>query len=177
MAFWEEDTMTRAMTHTILRAPDTRRPEIIVSKWDLGNLESLLTAHAERWNWRSVEYLVRELMRATIVEEDAIPDNVVTMGSRVEYREPGRGASAVVTISYPGEREFFDDAISVLTPIGAALLGLSEGQSICYAGPDGCPVTIQVIKVMHQPEASHRMQTKPASRSRAARPRASLQNR
>jgi regulator of nucleoside diphosphate kinase len=165
------------MTRTILRASDTRRPDILVTKWDLGNLETLLSAHAERWNWRSVEYLVRELMRATIVEEGAIPDNVVTMGSRVEYRERGRGASAAVTLSYPGEREFFDDAISVLTPIGAALLGMSEGQSICYAGPDGCPVTIEVIKVMHQPESSHQKRTKPASRSRADRPRASLQDR
>ena len=165
------------MTRTILRAPDTRRPDILVTKWDLGNLESLLSIHAERWNWRSVEYLVRELMRATIVEEGAIPDDVVTMGSRVEYREQGRRASAVVTLSYPGEREFFDDAISVLTPIGAALLGLSEGQFICYAGSDGRPVTIEIVKVMHQPEASRRERTKPASRSRPARPEASLQDR
>lgn len=165
------------MTRAILRAPDTRRPDILVTKWDLGNLESLLSSHAEQWNWRSVEYLVRELMRATIVEEGAVPDDVVTMGSRVEYREQGRSASAVATLSYPGEREFFDDAISVLTPIGAALLGLSEGQSICYAGPDGCPVTIEIVKVMHQPEASHRMRTRPRSRSRPARPRASLQDR
>jgi regulator of nucleoside diphosphate kinase len=113
-------------------------------------------------------------MRATIVDDGAIADNVVTMGSRVEYREQGRSASTVVTLSYPGEREFFDDAISVLTPVGAALLGLSEGQSICYAGPDGCPVTIEVIKVMHQPEASRRIRMRPASRSRPARRRASL---
>ena len=157
------------MTHAILHAPDPRRPDITVTKWDLGNLESLLSSHARQWSWRSVEYLVRELMRATIVDEGAIPDDVVTMGSRVEYREQGRSASTVATLSYPGEREFFDDAISVLTPIGAALLGLTEGQSICYAGPDGCPVTIEVIKVMHQPEASHRMRKKPTSSSRPAR--------
>jgi regulator of nucleoside diphosphate kinase len=112
-----------------------------------------------------VEYLVRELMRATIVDEDSIPAEVVTMGSRVEYREEGRNSSQVVTLSYPGEREFIDDAISVLTPVGVALLGLTAGQSICYAGPDGRPVTITVIRVVYQPEASSRIRLKSTPRS------------
>jgi regulator of nucleoside diphosphate kinase len=50
------------------------------------------------------------------------------MGSRVEYCEHGRNSTQVATLSYPGEREFIDDAISVLTPVGAALLGLAAGQ-------------------------------------------------
>ena len=57
------------MTREILRVPDTRRPEITVTKCDLDNLECLLSIHATHWSWRSVEYLVRELMRATIVDE------------------------------------------------------------------------------------------------------------
>ena len=128
------------MTREILRIPDVRRPEITVTKWDLSNLQSLLSIHATHWSWRSVEYLVRELMRATIVDEGSISPDVVTMGSRVEYREESRNSSEVVTLSYPWDREFVGDAISVLTPIGAALLGLAAGQSICYAGPDGRPV-------------------------------------
>ena len=156
------------MTRAISRPSDLRWPEIMVTKWDLGRLECLLSIHASHWSWRSVEYLVRELMRATIVDEDAIPANVVTMGSRVEYREQGRSASQVVTLAYPGEREFLDDAISVLTPVGAALLGLADGQSICYAGPDGGPITITVIRVVYQPEANYRMRLKPAPRLRRA---------
>src|SRR5688500_12258842 len=58
----------RHMTHAFPRPVDPRRPEIHVTRWDLGNIESLLSIHAAQWNWRSVEYLVRELMRATIIE-------------------------------------------------------------------------------------------------------------
>ncbi len=152
------------MTRAILIDP--RRPEIHVTRWDLGNIESLLSIHAARWNWRSVEYLVRELMRATIIEESdesTLPADLVTMGSRVEYREQGREASEIVTLAYPGEREIYDDAISVLTPIGAALLGLRAGQSICFAGPDGRPVTITILRVIDQPEANQRARRRPAA--------------
>lgn len=153
------------MTRANLRIADPRRPEITVTKRDLGDIENLLSIHATHWSWRSVEYLVRELMRATIVDKGSIPADVVTMGSRVEYREEGKDSSQIVTLSYPGEREFLDDAISVLTPIGAALLGLAAGQSICCAGPDGNPVTITIIRVVRQPEASSRTHLKSAPRS------------
>ena len=157
------------MRREILRVPDTWRPEITVTKWDLGNLECLLSIHATHWSWRSVEFLVRELMRATIVDEGSIPADVVTMGSRLEYREEGRNSTQVATLSYPGEREFLDDAISVLTPVGAALLGLTAGQSICYAGPDGRPVTVTVIRVVYQPEANSRIRLKSRPRSMPGR--------
>jgi regulator of nucleoside diphosphate kinase len=157
------------MTRAMLRVPDPRRPEITVTKWDLGNLERLLSIHAAHWSWRSVEFLVRELMRATIVDEGSIPADVVTMGSRLEYREEGRNSTQVATLSYPGEREFLDDAISVLTPVGAALLGLAAGQSICYAGPDGRPVTMTVIRVVYQPEANSRVRLKSRPRSMSGR--------
>ena len=152
------------MTHAITRPVDPRRPELQVTKWDLGNIESLLSTHSEQWNWRSVEFLVRELMRATIVEESTLPADIVTMGSRLEYREQGRDSSEIVTLAYPGERELYDDAISVLTPIGAALIGLKAGQSICFAGPDGRPVTIEIMRVIHQPEANHRARHNPVHR-------------
>ena len=164
------------MTQATLRSSDPRRPDITVTKEDLSNLECLLSIHATHWSWKSVEYLVRELMRATIVEEHLIPPDVVTMGSRVEYREEGQGSSRIVTLSYPGEREFIDDAISVLTPIGAALIGLAPGQAICYAGPDGRPVTIKVIGVLYQPEANHRLRLKAMPRSIPARVQTTSQN-
>lgn len=151
------------MTRAISRPSDLRWPEITVTKWDLGRLECLLSIHASHWSWRSVEHLVRGLMRATIVDEDSIPADVVTMGSRVEYRQEGQTSGQVVTLSYPGEREFIDDAISVLTPIGAALLGLAVGQSICYAGPDGRPITLTVTRVVYQPEANSRLRSKSRS--------------
>ena len=149
------------MTHPVSPFFDPRRPDVTVTKADLSSLECLLSIHATHWSWRSVELLVRELMRATIVEESAIPADVVTMGSRVEFREEGRSSNQVVTLCYPGEREIFDDAISILTPIGAALIGLRAGQTICYAGRDGRLLTVKIIRVAHQPEADHRTRWKP----------------
>ena len=152
------------MTRQISPFSDPQRPDITVTKADLSSLQCLLSIHATHWSWRSVEFLVRELMRASIVEESMIPPDVITMGSRVEYREEGRDSTRVITLSYPGDREFIDDAISVLTPIGAALIGLAEGQSIRYAGPDSRPITITVIRVVYQPEANSRRRLKQTRR-------------
>jgi regulator of nucleoside diphosphate kinase len=147
-----------------LRAPDPRQPNIKVTKQDSRDINSLFSINASQLGWRSVEYLLRELARAAIVDEDCIPANVVTIGSRVEYREVGRESTQIVTLSYPGDRELFRDAISILTPTGAALLGLSAGQFICYAGSDGCPVTVEVVKVLYQPEADKHRRFKPRPR-------------
>jgi regulator of nucleoside diphosphate kinase len=155
----------KKMPYGLSPDPNARRPDIKITRQDFRDLESLLANNAGQWNWRSVEYLVRELMRATIVDEGWIPADVVTMGTRVEYREAGKDSPQVVTLSYPGERELFRDAISIPTPVGAALMGLSAGQSICYAGPDGIPVTIEVVKVLYQPEADNHRRFKPRPRS------------
>jgi regulator of nucleoside diphosphate kinase len=105
-----------------------------------------------------MEFLVRELIRATIVEDDELPPNTVTMGSKVEFREEGSKTNKVVTLAHPNESEFYDDAISVLSPAGAALIGLSEGQSISYGAPGGLLTTVTVVKVLYQPEANRRVE-------------------
>jgi len=145
-----------AIQHSLSRVPDPRRPAIKVTKQNVRDLKSLFAINPDRSNWRSVEYLVRELMRATVFDEDRIPTNVVTMGSRVEYLQAGKNSTQVVTLSYPDEMELFRDGISILTPVGAALIGLSAGQSISYTDRDGFPITIKVVKVLHQPEADRR---------------------
>jgi hypothetical protein len=60
----------------------------------------------------------------------------------------------IVTLVYPGERHLFDDGLSVVTPVGAALIGLAEGQSLSYPMPDGAARTITVEKILYQPEAA-----------------------
>jgi regulator of nucleoside diphosphate kinase len=131
-------------------------PEIKVTKADLGKLDVMLAHRSPIRSWKAVEILVRELLRAKIVGEHQIPVDVVTMGSRVEFREAGNELSTVATLVYPGDSGSYDDAVSVLTPIGALLLGLSEGQSMPYSGPDGKLKSISVMKVLHQPEAAQR---------------------
>ncbi len=129
-------------------------PDITITKWDLGRLDSMIGIHAPIRSWRAVEFLVRELMRANIVGESQIPASLVTMRSRVEYRDEASGTNKVVTLVYPGESDLYDDGLSILTPVAATLLGLSEGQSMSYPAPDGTLETITVVKVLYQPEAS-----------------------
>lgn len=140
-------------------------PEIKVTKENLARFDTLLENHAPIRFWRAVEFLVRELTRAAVVDDDNTPGNVVTMRSRVKFCEEENETPAVVTLVYPGESHLHEDAISVLTPLGAALIGLSEGQSISYPRPDGTLKTITVIEVLYQPEAARRSRTTSSVRS------------
>src|SRR5688500_17084188 len=107
-------------------------PEIKITKGDRSRLELLLATHKGIWSWKSVEFLVGELRRSTIVRNGEIPAGTVTMRSRVEFCRLDAPRPRVATLVYPGERHLYDDAISILTPLGAALIGLSEGQTISY---------------------------------------------
>lgn len=147
--------------HTNVLAHIGGQPAIRVTKWDLGRLQHVLGIHATRWSWRAVEFLVRELMRAQIVGEKDVPGDLVTMRSRVVYRVDDRQIDQVATLTYPSDREFYDDALSVLTPVGAALIGLSEGQSITYPSPDGRRRTLTVLRIMSQPERAGRTECIP----------------
>ncbi len=149
------------MACELSRAPDPWLPDIKVTRQDFRDLESFLATKSSQLAWWSVGYLVRELMRATVMDDGCIPAEAITMGSRVEIREAGKDSTRVVTLSYPGESELFRDAISILSPVGVALIGLSTGQSIRYAGPDGIPVTIEVVKILYQPEADKYGRFKP----------------
>ena len=77
------------------------------------------------------EELLSEIERATVVPTHAVPANVVQMGSTVEFTTE-EGVSRRITLAFPGQADITAARISVLTPIGAALIGLSEGQSIVW---------------------------------------------
>ena len=74
--------------------------------------------------------LADELDRAMIASPGTIRPDIVTMHSEVEYQDEVTGDVRRTTVVYPGEEDADAGRISVLTPIGAALIGLSEGQSM-----------------------------------------------
>ena len=131
-------------------------PEINVTRWDLGRLDHLLGGHSPGRPSRVIEFLVRKLMAANVMRDADIPPLTVTMGSRVEYHGDEEAQGSTATVVHPNDLDFYDDAISILSPIGAVLLGLSEGQSMTYTESTGGPRTITVRKVLYQPEASQR---------------------
>ncbi len=102
----------------------------------------------------SLENLEIEMERATILSDDEVPSGLVTMNSTVEYEDLSSGKSTTITIIYPGNETSTGKNISVLAPLGSALLGLTEGQEINWKFPSGKTKRLKIIKVMYQPEAN-----------------------
>jgi regulator of nucleoside diphosphate kinase len=91
--------------------------------------------------------LQRELERAIIVSPEAVPPDVVTMNSRVLYTDETTGARRLVRVVYPLDADSAEGRISVLAPVGTALLGLSVGQAIEWQFPDGSRRRLRVEDV------------------------------
>jgi regulator of nucleoside diphosphate kinase len=134
----------------------TGLPPITMTICDFWNLHSLLKARADERSWKADAILARELHRSILMDDSQIPANVATMRSQVKFRIEGTGLAQTATLVYPSECHMHADAISVLTPLGSAILGLSEGQSIPHTTPDGTSVQVTVLHVLRQPEAASR---------------------
>ena len=106
-----------------------------------------------------------ELDRAIVVSSEAVPPDVVTMNSRVVYSDETSGVQRVVTIAFPSDANAVDGRISVLSPIGTALLGLSVGRAIDWDFPDGSRRRLRVDELVHQPE--RRLSRQPRFRIRS----------
>ena len=127
------------------------QPKIIVSSLDAERLEILLDAlpPAEA---ATHERLMEELGRAEIVAPQDMPAGVVTMNSTVRFQIDAPPEELRLTLVYPRDLANTADAISILTPVGSALLGLSVGDAIDWPRPDGQLVRVRILEVLHQPE-------------------------
>lgn len=134
-----------------MNAPDL--PEIVVTAQDAWRLAQLV-GDIFRVRDRQIALLARELDRASIVESRDVGRGTVTMRSVVEFRSDGDDRLSVAMLVYPAEARDRDDQVSVLAPIGTALLGLCEGQTMPYAGADGRIRRLRVNRVLFQPEAA-----------------------
>jgi regulator of nucleoside diphosphate kinase len=105
-------------------------PALVLGKTDHAKLQALGEAGLDR-NADLAEILLTELDRAKVVADDKLPEGVVRMGSRVTY-ETDAGQQTSVTLVYPVDADIEAGRISVMTPIGTALIGLKKGQSITW---------------------------------------------
>ena len=128
-----------------------QQPAIIVSTRDLERLELLLENQANA-NLPGIDQLRKELARAKLVESADIPANVVTMNSMVRFIDDSSGSKFELTLVYP-EAAGSAETVSVLAPVGSALLGLSVGQSISWQVPGGRKLQLRVADIVQQPEA------------------------
>lgn len=112
-----------------------------------------LTLQKQRDNVRLYELLLGEIDRAGICSRADMPADVVTMGAEVAFIDEKTGSERTVHLVYPGDADISAGRISILTPIGAGLIGLSVGQSIRW--PDRAGVDHQLtITAVRQPPAS-----------------------
>ena len=112
-----------------------RKPAITMTRSDHVSLSRLAETHSARDPDMS-EQLLAELDRARVVEDRRIAADVVRMGSTLRFTTDA-GEDRTVTLVFPGEADIAMGKVSVLTPIGAALIGLSASQSIDWTSRDG----------------------------------------
>jgi regulator of nucleoside diphosphate kinase len=121
-------------------------PPICIPAGDYRRLNALVDA-AERTPTPILDYLIQELSRAEVVADDELSPHVVRIGSLVSYRDGENGRYRTVRVVWPLEADVTRDRISVLSPVGAALLGMSPGQSIAWPRLVGEPRVLTVMTV------------------------------
>jgi regulator of nucleoside diphosphate kinase len=126
------------------------RPTIVISSLDMERLEALVET-LPAFQARAQEALLAELARAEIVDPQEMPADVVTMNSRVRFVLDDAEEREMVLV-YPKDMDGSPDKLSILTPIGNALLGVRAGDGITWARPDGTPCIVTVRDIVYQPE-------------------------
>lgn len=126
---------------------------ITVTHQDHERLAALVDRYASGRTAALAADLDDELARARVVDQAAIPPDIVTMNSRCVFRFADSGKERELTLVYPEQADVAAGRISVLAPVGAALLGLAEGQTIRWPTPEG-ERTLELVAVRYQPEAA-----------------------
>lgn len=126
------------------------QPAITVSTLDMDRIEALIEKMPKLSP--EVEQLIDELDRAVIVAPEKMPVNVVTMNSVVRFAIVESDKVFEKTLCYPKDAAVSDQHLSVFTPIGSALLGLSVGQRIRWPLANGKETEVEIVEVIYQPE-------------------------
>lgn len=126
-------------------------PPITLTQNDVSRLEALLDNLPDYGP--AAEALGEELARAEVVRREALPPGVVSLNSRVHCREETSGKDYHLTLVLPQDAGR-EGTVSVLAPVGTALLGLSVGQRIDWPTPAGKVLHLTLLAVEYQPEAA-----------------------
>lgn len=110
-------------------------PTIMVSTLDRERLYALLDNIQEESD--QAEHLYEELDRAQFIDPKEMPDDIVTLGCRLRFRNENTGKEHERVLTLPEQARNYNDAISILSPAGAALLGLKVGDEIKWPLGDG----------------------------------------
>ena len=132
------------------------RSTTTVTRPDRDRLLEVTRAGGNALGWALfVDELRREIGSARVVDRARVSPDVVTMHSTVRIRDLATGVVEVHTLVYPDEADLRSGKLSVLAPLGTALLGTRAGDLVRVAGGDGVRA-LKVDAVLHQPEAAER---------------------
>ena len=131
---------------TVTTARSEVKPAIILSAKDYDRLSTLARAAQNRLPDLASE-LAAEVGRAHVLDRDEIANQFVGMNDDVEFRDDTTGRARQVTLVYPDEADISQGKISVMTPVGTALIGLRTGHSITWETPLGETRQLTVISV------------------------------
>lgn len=130
-----------------------QKPEIILSRLDAERLEKML----EKMDGKSFPGMIEleeEVARARVVEPGEVPSTVVTMNSTVRFKFASSENQFSLTLVYPKDADGSKDKISILAPVGSALLGMNEDDEMNWPAPNGGTIKVKIIEVTYQPERS-----------------------
>jgi regulator of nucleoside diphosphate kinase len=131
----------------------TAKPPIHISKTDY----ALIASQAMRLEATApqvVEMLLDEIDRAQVHSRDELPGDVATLGSVVTFVDESTGVRRCVQIVLPADADIERGSLSIVSQVGAGLIGLSAGQSIDWPCPDGRPRTLRIVDVEQHPALS-----------------------
>lgn len=128
-----------------------QRPAIIINRLDAERLQRLIDNAPEK-DMAVALLLEEELSRGEVRDPEDIPNDVVSMNSQVRFTDLTRGFKMVRTLVYPHSLDSVEDGISVMAPIGAALIGLKVGDIIEWPLPNNTKTNLSIDAIYWQPE-------------------------
>lgn len=128
---------------------------IFITEYDKERLEKILpaTPDSTNRNRQDLRNLAKELARAKIVPPERIPPDIVTMNSRVVLRDLNSDETMTYTLVFPKDADIDAGAISILAPVGTAIIGYAVGDVIEWPVPGGTR-RIRIEQILYQPEAA-----------------------
>ena len=140
----------------VSEAMTAKETSIYITELDRQRLEKLIELAEGKGGDEHQEYLRKlehELELAETVAPEEVPGDVITMRSKVRLKDLATGEEMVYTLVFPSEANFEEGKISVLAPVGTAMLGYRVGSRIEWQVPSGLR-RLKVEEILYQPEAA-----------------------
>ena len=131
------------------------QPSIFITTKDVEKLRDLIR-EAYHTEYRGIDYLKKlaeEIEKASVVQPDQIPSDVITLSSTARLVDQQTDEEMTYTLVFPEDAEVTQGKISILAPIGTAMLGYRVGDTFEWDTPGG-KRTIRVKEILYQPEAA-----------------------